>query len=45
MDPILNIITYIPLIGALVILFFVNKSNARAIRIVDTLTAVVDFLV
>jgi len=42
---ILNIITYIPLIGALVILFFVNKSNARAIRVVATATAVVDFLV
>jgi NADH-quinone oxidoreductase subunit M len=42
---ILNIITYIPLIGALVILFFVNKSNARAIRIVATLTAVIDFAV
>ncbi|MFP5247138.1 MAG: NADH-quinone oxidoreductase subunit M, partial [Thermoanaerobaculia bacterium] len=42
---ILNIITYIPLIGALVILFFVNKNNARAIRIVATLTAVADFVV
>ncbi|HET7437317.1 MAG TPA: NADH-quinone oxidoreductase subunit M [Thermoanaerobaculia bacterium] len=42
---ILNIITYIPLIGALVILFFVNKSNARAIRIVATATAIIDFLV
>jgi NADH-quinone oxidoreductase subunit M len=42
---ILNIITYIPLVGALVILFFVNKNNARAIRIVATATAVIDFLV
>jgi NADH-quinone oxidoreductase subunit M len=42
---ILNVITYIPLIGALVILFFVNKDNARAIRIVATATAVIDFLV
>ena len=32
MDHILNIITYIPLAGALVILFFVNKNNTRAIR-------------
>jgi len=42
---ILNIITYIPLAGALVILFFVNKGNARAIRIIATATAVIDFLV
>ena len=45
MDPILNIITYIPLIGALVILFFVNKSSTRAIRMMATATAVVDFIV
>ncbi|HYH07007.1 MAG TPA: NADH-quinone oxidoreductase subunit M, partial [Thermoanaerobaculia bacterium] len=42
---ILNVITYIPLIGALLILFFVNKSNARLIRIVATATVVIDFLV
>ena len=36
---ILNIITYIPLAGALVILFFVNKENGRAIRIAATATA------
>ena len=42
---ILNIITYIPLIGALVILFFVNKGNPRLIRIVATATVVIDFLV
>ena len=42
---ILNIITYIPLAGALVILFFVNKENGRAIRIAATATAVIDFLV
>ncbi len=42
---ILNYITYIPLAGALAILFFVNKSSARAIRIVATVTAVADFLV
>ena len=44
MDPILNIITYIPLAGALVILFFVNKSNARAIRVLATATVVIDFI-
>lgn len=41
---ILNIVTYIPLIGALVILFFVNRSNSRAIRITATATAVIDFI-
>jgi len=43
--PILNIITYIPLAGALVILFFVNKVNTRAIRIIATMTAAIDFVV
>jgi NADH-quinone oxidoreductase subunit M len=42
---ILNIITYIPLIGALVILFFANKDNPRMIRIVATATVVIDFFV
>src|SRR5689334_11819533 len=42
---ILNLITYIPLIGAVLILFFVNKSNTRAIRILATATAVIDFVV
>ena len=42
---ILNIITYIPLIGALLILFFVNRNNTRAIRILATVTVVVDFIV
>ncbi|MEO8382878.1 MAG: NADH-quinone oxidoreductase subunit M [Acidobacteriota bacterium] len=42
---ILNLITYIPLIGALLILFFVNKANTRAIRWLATATVVVDFIV
>jgi NADH-quinone oxidoreductase subunit M len=42
---ILNIITYIPLVGALVILFFVNKANTRAIRTIATVTAFIDFFV
>jgi NADH-quinone oxidoreductase subunit M len=42
---ILNVITYIPLAGALLILFLVNRNNSRAIRIIATATAVVDFLV
>jgi NADH-quinone oxidoreductase subunit M len=45
MDQILNIITYIPLAGALVILFLVNKNNSGAIRVVATATAVIDFIV
>ncbi|MFZ2490177.1 MAG: NADH-quinone oxidoreductase subunit M [Thermoanaerobaculia bacterium] len=42
---ILSIVTYIPLIGALLILFFVNKESSRTIKIVATSTAVIDFLV
>jgi NADH-quinone oxidoreductase subunit M len=42
---ILNIITYIPLIGALVILFFIGRDNSRAIRTIATVTAFVDFFV
>ena len=41
---ILNIVTYIPLIGAIVILFFVRKENGRAIRYAATFFAVVDFI-
>ena len=44
-SQILNIITYIPLIGALLILFFVNKNNAGTIRVLATATAVIDFVV
>ncbi len=42
---ILNIITYIPLAGALVILFAVNRDNKRGIRWVATATVFIDFLV
>ncbi len=42
---ILNIVTYIPLVGAVIILFFISKENARAIRIGATVTAIVDFVV
>src|ERR1051325_11104548 len=41
---ILNIVTYIPLIGALAILFFVPKTSAGAIRTTATIFAVIDFL-
>src|SRR6185436_11831129 len=40
----LNIITYIPLAGALVILFF-SRRSAGAIRMIATATAVIDFIV
>ena len=43
--PILSIITYIPLFGALVIVFFVNKENTGAIKKLATLTAIIDFIV
>ncbi|HJQ38035.1 MAG TPA: NADH-quinone oxidoreductase subunit M [Thermoanaerobaculia bacterium] len=41
---ILNIITYIPAAGALLILFL-SRNNPRVIRMVATATAVIDFLV
>src|SRR5215212_7903315 len=44
-QQILNIITYIPLAGALLILFFVNKNNSGTIRVLATATAVIDFIV
>jgi NADH-quinone oxidoreductase subunit M len=42
--PILSIITYIPLIGALFIVFFVKKENATAIKAIATIVAAIDFL-
>ena len=42
--PILNVVTYIPLVGALLILFFINRNALRAIRVVATATAVIDFI-
>jgi NADH-quinone oxidoreductase subunit M len=42
---ILNVITYIPLVGALAIMFFLPKNNGRAIRGAATFFAAVDFLV
>jgi NADH-quinone oxidoreductase subunit M len=41
---ILNLVTYIPLIGAIVILFFVRKENGKAIRYTATIFAVIDFI-
>jgi len=42
--PILSVITYLPLAGALLLLF-VNKENTRAIRTFATVVAAVDFIV
>jgi len=42
---ILNLVTYIPLIGAIVILFFLRKENGKAIRYTATAFAVIDFIV
>src|SRR5688500_1679617 len=42
--PILSIITYVPLIGALFILFFVRGVNARAIRPIATAVAAIVFV-
>ena len=42
--PILSIITYVPLIGALFIVFFVRGDNTRAIRKIATAVAGLDFL-
>jgi NADH-quinone oxidoreductase subunit M len=43
--PILSIITYVPLIGALFIVFFVNGENAKAIRTIATGVAILDFVI
>ena len=42
--PILSIITYVPLIGALFIVFFVRGEKTKAIRNIATGVAVFDFL-
>ena len=41
---ILNIVTYIPLLGAVIILFFLRRENGRAIRLMATAVAGIDFL-
>ncbi len=40
----LNIVTYTPLLGALIILFFIRGENDRWIRITATFIAVLDFV-
>jgi len=41
--PILSMITYVPLIGALFIVFFVDKEKTRAIKIIATAVGAIDF--
>src|SRR6476659_3027668 len=43
--PILSVITYIPLLGALAIVFFLPKEKTGAIKSIASLVAVVDFVV
>src|ERR1700730_9927167 len=43
--PILSIVTYIPLLGALAIIFLIPKEKTGAIRAFATLVAVIDFAV
>src|SRR5207244_5347339 len=42
--PILSVITYIPLIGALLIVFFIRRENAGAIKATATIVAAIDFI-
>jgi len=42
---ILNIVTYTPLLGAAVILFFIRSDNPKMIRYAATLFAAIDFIV
>ncbi len=41
----LNLICYLPLIGALAMIFFINRENTRAIKWFATVVAGVDFLI
>ena len=43
--PILSLVTYVPLLGALAIIFLIPKDKAGTIRTFATLTAVIDFAV
>ncbi|HTO77173.1 MAG TPA: NADH-quinone oxidoreductase subunit M [Thermoanaerobaculia bacterium] len=42
--PILSIVAYVPLLGALAIIFFVPREKAQTIKSVATAFAVIDFL-
>ena len=43
--PILSIICYVPLLGALFVVFFMKKENPAAIRTFATLVAAADFVI
>ncbi len=40
----LNLICYVPLVGALFIVFFIDKENAKAIKVTATVTAAIDLV-
>jgi NADH-quinone oxidoreductase subunit M len=40
----LNLVVYLPLVGALLMIFFINKDNARAIKVFATAVAGIDFV-
>ncbi|HEY8849593.1 MAG TPA: NADH-quinone oxidoreductase subunit M [Thermoanaerobaculia bacterium] len=42
---ILNVVTYTPLLGAAIILFFIRNENSKMIRYAATLFAAIDFVV
>jgi NADH-quinone oxidoreductase subunit M len=42
--PILTLVTFVPLIGALWIIFFIRSENAKAIRQTGLIFAIIDFL-
>jgi NADH-quinone oxidoreductase subunit M len=42
--PILTLVTFVPLIGALWIIFFIRSENAKAIRQTALIFAIIDFL-
>jgi len=43
--PILSLITYLPLVGALIIMFFFNKEKTGSIKAFATIVAAVDFVI
>jgi len=42
--PILSFLTFFPLVGA-VVLLFINKENAGALRVVTLLFSIVEFVI
>ena len=42
--PILSLICYVPLVGSLIIIFFMRESQAATIRVFATVVALIDFV-